>query len=215
MAHASNLLSGRELAAWRGMLATHSRMVAELDAELERDHGLPLTSYEVLMYLGDADGNKLRMGELADKLLLSRSGITRLADRLERQGLIARERCTDDGRGFNALLTDAGRELLAVARPAHLAGVSAPLPRSALARRDSRSSAGSGAACESNPRTQRWTKRPDNARYAGRHMTVDSTTEGTSAIDRDAGRRADRARDGAGSPSARRSRRSATSAGSR
>ncbi|MET0957701.1 MAG: MarR family transcriptional regulator, partial [Solirubrobacterales bacterium] len=62
MAHASNLLTGRELAAWRGMLETHSRMVAELDAELERDHGLPLTSYEVLMYLGDADGNKLRMG---------------------------------------------------------------------------------------------------------------------------------------------------------
>ena len=123
MAHASNLLTGRELAAWRGMLETHSRMVAELDAELERDHGLPLTSYEVLMYLGDADGHKLRMGELADKLLLSRSGITRLADRLEGQGLIARERCTDDGRGFNALLTDAGRELLAVARPAHLAGV--------------------------------------------------------------------------------------------
>jgi len=123
MAHASNLLTGRELAAWRGMLETHSRMVAELDAELERDHGLPLTSYEVLMYRGDADGNKLRMGELADKLLLSRSGITRLADRLERQGLIARERCIDDGRGFNALLTDAGRELLAVARPAHLAGV--------------------------------------------------------------------------------------------
>ncbi|MET0751454.1 MAG: helix-turn-helix domain-containing protein, partial [Solirubrobacterales bacterium] len=80
MAHASNLLTGRELDAWRGMLETHSRMVAELDAELEREHGLPLTSYEVLMYLGDADGNKLRMGELADKLLLSRSGITRLAD---------------------------------------------------------------------------------------------------------------------------------------
>ena len=120
---ASAQLSARELAAWRGMLATHANLIARLDAELERDHGLPLTSYEVLMYLGDADGNKLRMGELADKLLLSRSGITRLADRLERQGLIARERCTDDGRGFNALLTDAGRELLAVARPAHLAGV--------------------------------------------------------------------------------------------
>lgn len=119
----SSLLSDRELGAWRGMLETHSRVVAELDAELERDHGLPLSSYEVLMYLGDAEGNRLRMGELADRLLLSRSGITRLADRLERQGLIARERCSDDGRGFFALLTDSGRATLAAARPDHLAGV--------------------------------------------------------------------------------------------
>ena len=55
------------------MLATHSRLVHELDAELERDHGLPLSSYEVLMNLADAEGNRLRMGELADRLLLSRS----------------------------------------------------------------------------------------------------------------------------------------------
>ena len=119
----SSLLTERELAAWRGMLETHSRIVAELDAELERHHGLPLSSYEVLMYLGDAEGGRLRMGELADRLLLSRSGITRLADRLERQGLIARERCADDGRGYFALLTDAGRQKLDAARPDHLDGV--------------------------------------------------------------------------------------------
>ncbi|MQA72943.1 MAG: MarR family transcriptional regulator [Solirubrobacterales bacterium] len=105
------------------MLAAHSRLLARLDAELERDHGLPLTSYEVLMYLGDADGGHLRMGELADRLLLSRSGITRLADRLERQGLIGRRRCENDGRGLYAYLTPAGRDKLAAARPAHLAGV--------------------------------------------------------------------------------------------
>jgi DNA-binding MarR family transcriptional regulator len=116
-------LSARELAAWRGMLATHATMIARLDAELEREHGLPLTSYEVLMYLADADGQRLRMGELADRLLLSRSGITRLVDRLERQGMIARERCENDGRGFNAVLTPAGRRKLAAARPAHLKGV--------------------------------------------------------------------------------------------
>ncbi len=116
-------LTAGELAAWRGMLEVHSALIASLDAELERDHGLPLTSYEVLMYLGDAEGEKLRMGELADRLLLSRSGITRLADRLERQGLIERERCVDDGRGFFARLTPAGREKLAAARPAHLNGV--------------------------------------------------------------------------------------------
>jgi DNA-binding MarR family transcriptional regulator len=105
------------------MLATHSRLVHELDAELERDHGLPLSSYEVLMNLDYADGNRLRMGELADRLLLSRSGITRLADRLEKQGLIARQRCDDDGRGYFAILTDRGRELVVAARPGHLEGV--------------------------------------------------------------------------------------------
>ena len=116
-------LSAGELAAWRGLLATHATLIARLDAELEREHGLPLTSYEVLLYLGDAEGGRLRMGELADRLLLSRSGITRLVDRLERQGMIERERCENDGRGFNAVLTAAGRRKLDAARPAHLGGV--------------------------------------------------------------------------------------------
>jgi DNA-binding MarR family transcriptional regulator len=116
-------LSARELAAWRGMLATHATMITRLDAELEREHGLPLTSYEVLMYLADAEGERLRMGELADRLLLSRSGITRLVDRLVSQGMIKRERCENDGRGYNAVLTPAGRRKLDAARPAHLGGV--------------------------------------------------------------------------------------------
>ena len=116
-------LSSRELAAWRGMLETHSTLIHRLDAELERDHGLPLTSYEVLMNLSDAEDGQLRMGELADRLLLSRSGITRLVDRLERQGLVERHRCSDDGRGFNAHLTPAGRTKIEAARPDHLAGV--------------------------------------------------------------------------------------------
>jgi DNA-binding MarR family transcriptional regulator len=116
-------LSGPELSAWRGMLEVQGRILAELDHELERAHGLPLSSYEVLMYLGDAAGGRLRMGEIADRLLLSRSGITRLVDRLERQGLIARERCSDDGRGYFSLLTDLGRETLDAARPDHLDGV--------------------------------------------------------------------------------------------
>ncbi len=116
-------LSTRELAAWRGLLETHSRIISQLDAELERDHGIPLTAYEVLMYLGDAPEQKLRMGELAERLLLSRSGITRLVDRLERQGLVERRRCDDDGRGFNAVLTAAGQRKLAECRGDHLDGV--------------------------------------------------------------------------------------------
>ena len=105
------------------MLEAHSTLVARLDAELERDHGLPLTSYEVLMYLADSGEGKLRMGELADRLLLSRSGITRLVDRLQRQGLVKREPCEDDGRGYYAVLTPNGREKLQAARPDHLNGV--------------------------------------------------------------------------------------------
>jgi DNA-binding MarR family transcriptional regulator len=116
-------LSGRELAAWKGLLETHSTLVARLDAELERDHGLPLTSYEVLMYLADSGEGRLRMGELAERLLLSRSGITRLVDRLERQGLVERQPCEDDGRGYYATLTPKGRERLRAARPDHLNGV--------------------------------------------------------------------------------------------
>ena len=105
------------------MLELHSRLLAELDAELEREHGLPLSSYELLINLADAEGRRVRMSELAEKLLLSRSGITRLADRLERQGLIERQRCPDDGRGLFAHLTSAGDAKLDAARPTHLAGV--------------------------------------------------------------------------------------------
>jgi len=116
-------LAPQELNAWRGLLRVHRDLVGRLDAELEREHGLPLSSYEVLMYLAAASGGRLRMGELADALLLSRSGLTRLVDRLQRQGLVGRERCGDDARGYFATITPAGRRLLTKARPTHLAGV--------------------------------------------------------------------------------------------
>jgi DNA-binding MarR family transcriptional regulator len=116
-------LTGVELGAWRGMLRVHAALVRELDAELDAAHALPLSSYDVLIYLQAAPGKRLRMAELADSVLLSRSGVTRLVDRLEREGLIVRDTCTSDGRGCFAVLTDAGEEMLARARPTHLAGV--------------------------------------------------------------------------------------------
>jgi DNA-binding MarR family transcriptional regulator len=116
-------LSPAELGAWRGFLRVHTALVRELDAELDAAHSLPLSSYDVLIYLRAAPGRRLRMAELADSVLLSRSGVTRLVDRLEREGLIVRDACTDDGRGLFAVLTDKGEELLARARPTHLAGV--------------------------------------------------------------------------------------------
>jgi DNA-binding MarR family transcriptional regulator len=116
-------LAPRELAAWRGLLRVHSALVKALDAELLAEHDLPLSSYEVLITLQAAPGRRLRMAELADRVLLSRSGMTRLVDRLEREGLLERSTCTSDGRGCFAVLTDAGAELLAHARPTHLHGV--------------------------------------------------------------------------------------------
>jgi DNA-binding MarR family transcriptional regulator len=116
-------LSEAELGAWRGMLRVHSALVRELDTELEAAHALPLSSYDVLINLQAAPGKRLRMAELADSVLLSRSGVTRLVDRLEREGLIVRDSCASDGRGLFAVLTADGEELLARARPAHLGGV--------------------------------------------------------------------------------------------
>jgi DNA-binding MarR family transcriptional regulator len=116
-------LDDRELRAWRGMLRVHATLTKALDAELEAAHGLPLSSYEVLMNLADAEGERMRMSDLAAMVILSRSGLTRLVDRLEREGLIARESCPSDARGSFATLTAAGRRKLDAARATHLAGV--------------------------------------------------------------------------------------------
>jgi DNA-binding MarR family transcriptional regulator len=116
-------LSPQELAAWRGLLRVHSALVNALDAELIATHALPLTSYEVLINLQAAPGRRRRMAELADSVLLSRSGTTRLVDRLERDGLLERDTCDSDGRGCFAVLTDRGDQVLSKARATHLEGV--------------------------------------------------------------------------------------------
>ena len=116
-------LDGRELRAWRGMLRVHATLTKALDADLEAAHGLPLSSYEVLLNLADAEGQQMRMSDLAASVILSRSGLTRLVDRLEREGLIVRESCPSDARGSFATLTPAGRRKLDAARATHLAGV--------------------------------------------------------------------------------------------
>ena len=118
-------LSPPELAAWRGFLRVHAALVRELDREVDAAHGLPLTHYEVLLHLEAAPENRMRMSELASSVLLSQSGITRLVDRLERDGLVVREACASDRRGLLARLTGEGRRRLAEARPTHLAGVRA------------------------------------------------------------------------------------------
>jgi DNA-binding MarR family transcriptional regulator len=105
------------------MLRVHACLTKALDADLEAQHGLPLSSFEVLVRLADADGERMRMCDLADSIVLSRSGLTRLVDRLERDGLIVRESCPSDARGAFAHLTPRGREILGAARATHIAGV--------------------------------------------------------------------------------------------
>ena len=112
-----------ELRAFAGLLSTHRRLTELLDGELERAHGISLAEYDVLVSLAHAPGGRLRMAELADAVLLSRSGLTRLVDRLETRGLVERVRCRGDARGLNATLTDAGMERLREATPTHLASI--------------------------------------------------------------------------------------------
>jgi DNA-binding MarR family transcriptional regulator len=109
--------------AWRGLLRAHACLSKRLDAALDQAHGLPLTSYEVLDRLDDSSGGRMRMCDLADQAQLSRSGLTRLVDRLEREQLIERCSCEQDARGSFACLTPAGRQRLSDARVTHLAVV--------------------------------------------------------------------------------------------
>jgi DNA-binding MarR family transcriptional regulator len=109
--------------AWRGMLQAHSCLSKRLDAELEQAHRLPMTSYEVLHHLERSGGGRMRMCDLAEQAHLSRSGLTRLVDRLEREQLLERCSCQHDARGSYACLTQTGRERLMEARGTHLAVV--------------------------------------------------------------------------------------------
>lgn len=111
------------LTAWRTFLRAHASVVRDLERELQSEQHLALTDYDVLVQLAAAGDRRLRMSELADALLLSRSGATRLIDRLVTDGLVERVTCESDRRGQWASLTDAGHQRLRRASPTHLRGV--------------------------------------------------------------------------------------------
>lgn len=113
----------RRLALWEAFLTTHAAVVRRLADELERQRDLPLSWYEVLLYLNRAPERRMRMGELSGSLLLTPSGLTRLIDRMEAAGLVRRDRCPSDRRGAYAALTPAGRARLEDAAPVHLRGI--------------------------------------------------------------------------------------------
>ena len=113
---------GDTLAAWRLMLEAHRRLSAELDQELQDGHGLRIEWYDVLVQLNEA-GGRLRMHELSEATLFSRTDCTRLVDRMADAGLVSRERAAEDGRGVYAVLTPAGKTALRSAAPRHLHGI--------------------------------------------------------------------------------------------
>lgn len=116
-------LTPLEGGAWGGFLRAHGALVRRLDAELRAEHGLTLSCYEVLLFLAWSPDRRMRMGDLAGRVLITLSGVTRLIGRLEREGLVRRERSPEDGRGHYAVLTEAGLLRLREAHPTHLAGV--------------------------------------------------------------------------------------------
>jgi DNA-binding MarR family transcriptional regulator len=121
----SEPLSTRELAAWRGFLRTHARLLRHLDRRLTDEQGLPTSSYEVLLRLAEAPTGSMRMKDIADSLLLSRSGLSRVVDELERKGYVKRQPCPTDARGTEAVITRSGRGAFRKAQSSHLSSVRA------------------------------------------------------------------------------------------
>jgi DNA-binding MarR family transcriptional regulator len=110
------------MAAWRAFLEAHASITRRLEADLRREKDFPLAWYDALVQLNEAEG-VLRMSELADRLLLSRSATSRFAERLERAGLVRRSPVSADGRGRVITLTDDGRARLRDATKTHVRGV--------------------------------------------------------------------------------------------
>ena len=111
------------MAAWVNFLRSHSAVTRSLNTDLLQKHGLTINDYEVLLHLAHAEERALRRVDLAERLVLTASGITRLLDGLERAGLVAKRRCESDARVTYAVLTDAGFEKLRDASETHLQGV--------------------------------------------------------------------------------------------
>jgi DNA-binding MarR family transcriptional regulator len=110
------------MAAWRMLLEAHRGLIDRLETELQDAKGLALSWYDVLVNLSEAD-RRLRMTELAERVVLSQSGLSRLVDRMAQAGLVERERCDTDRRGTWVVLTNRGRAVLEDAAPLHLQGV--------------------------------------------------------------------------------------------
>ena len=119
-------LSARDarLAPWRAFLLAHARVSRRLDEELRAEHDVSFAEYDALLTIAEAPGRRIRMGQLAEEVLLSKSGVTRLIDRLVGDGLVERSTCLADARGAEAVLTERGLARLRAASRTHLRGIS-------------------------------------------------------------------------------------------
>ncbi len=120
---AGGLAHDPRLAAWRAFVEAHAGVLDALERELTERRGISLTWYDALLQLAEAPGQRLRMSELADRIVISRSGFSRAARRMEEAGLIAREPAVEDGRGAYVVLTEKGRRTFRRAAAVHLRGV--------------------------------------------------------------------------------------------
>jgi DNA-binding MarR family transcriptional regulator len=119
----ASLATAQRLDAWVSFLRSHSAITRQLNVDLLNGHGLTLNDYEVLLHLAGAEDGMMRRVDLAESVLLTASGITRLLDGLERAGYVEKARCDSDARVSYAKLTDAGRGKLRDASKTHLAGI--------------------------------------------------------------------------------------------
>ncbi|HLU96986.1 MAG TPA: MarR family transcriptional regulator [Thermobifida alba] len=121
--NAVNWLSEEEQRIWRSFLAVNSLLQEHLDRDLQRRDGLTLVEYAILVHLSEAEGQRMRMRSLAETVIVSKSRLSHQVARLERDGYVRREDCVEDRRGFWAVLTDKGAEVLRAAAPGHVAQV--------------------------------------------------------------------------------------------
>jgi DNA-binding MarR family transcriptional regulator len=116
-------LTPDEQAVWRSFLDVSRLLFDQLGRQLGEDSGMSLPEYEILVQLSESPGRRMRMSQIADRVVSSRSRITHTVGRMEERGLVTREACLDDGRGVECVLTDAGFEVLESAAPGHVNNV--------------------------------------------------------------------------------------------
>ena len=115
--------SEEAMAAWRAFLLTYSKVMRTLEQEMQESEGLTLSWYDILAHLDCAPEGAIRMQFLADSILLSRSGLTRLIDRMADAGLVARKACPEDRRGIYVVITPDGRAAFRCAMSGHIRGI--------------------------------------------------------------------------------------------
>ncbi len=116
-------LTPAEQAVWRSFLDVSRLLFDQLGRQLGEDSKMSLPEYEILVQLSESPGRRLRMSEIADRVVSSRSRITHTVGRMEERGLVLREACLEDGRGVECVLTDSGFDVLETAAPGHVDNV--------------------------------------------------------------------------------------------